>query len=193
VSRSCDIALDDVGLRRHENAIPTRTSSARLFFAIASAAVIACGSPIAFTACTSEDSGAGGSDASTDKRKVDAAEAGVADSAPQTPAQCEAACGIKFASSVPKYDAVDTCWAANCQAECVDLTAGTYDAGADSGPISPGNDGGNGLCGTPIASHLDKACDDCTEANCCPAWTGCYGDKNCVDYNSCIGSCSPQP
>jgi hypothetical protein len=174
----------------------TRSSSTSLFFAVASAAVITCGGAFAFTACSSTTTTAGDAadaatgDAATDARKVvDAAD--VDSGTPQTPAQCEAACAVTFATSVPKYDAVDTCWAASCQAQCVDQTGGGYDAGADGGTISPGNDGGNGLCGTPISSGVDKGCDDCTEANCCPSWTGCYGDKNCIDYNSCIGNCQP--
>jgi hypothetical protein len=175
----------------------TTRSSTSLLFAIAAAAVITCGSAFAFTACSSPTSSsvevdASSGDAAPDARRVvDAAD--VDSGATQTVAECQAACDTKFPSSVPKYNAVDTCWAANCTAECIDGTSTAYDAGAYDGGALTSDGGGNGLCGTKVGTGdpppSTKACDDCTEINCCAEWKGCYADTSCLDYNTCVNDC----
>ena len=167
-----------------------------LFFgALATAAALAGGGgAIAACSSSSEDTAtsmpAGGRDAALDAVIADG-ETRDLDAAPEvTAAECLAKCKTLHPSAVSKYDAIDTCWTQSCKGPCID-SSGMFDAGADAGEGGSGNanDGGTNLCGTPVASAVDRACDDCTEALCCPAWKGCYDDADCLDYNRCVNAC----
>lgn len=171
--------------------------SATRFSALALSAAAFAGAAFAFTACSSSEDPAtptaeAGVEAGGDAKPAPDANTGTDSATKPTFEQCVDQCFKDHPSSKAKYDAVDTCWAASCKGPCVDEN-GMFDAGAEAGtPDAGGNDGGNGLCGTEIASGIDKACDDCTEANCCTAWEGCYKDKDCLELNDCIGTCAEQ-
>jgi hypothetical protein len=175
-----------------------RRSSTRFALSVAAALLFASSAGFAISACSSSSTGAGdtategGTDASTDGRiKVDSSVPVDTDSSvPETSEQCLARCGTEHPGSAPKYDAVDTCWAASCKSSCVDGT-GMFDAGGIDGGFDAGgvNDGGTNLCGTEVSSGVDMACDDCTTAFCCPQWKGCYDNQDCLDYNDCVNDC----
>jgi hypothetical protein len=180
-----------------------RHTSARFALTLTAALLLAVGAGVGISACSSStDAGTpaaeGGADSGVDSSriKVDAAPPPVEDAAvAETPEQCLARCDKTFPTSVPKYDAIDTCWAANCKPSCVDQN-GMFDAGDVDGGFDGGgavNDGGTNLCGTEVVSGVDRACDDCTTAYCCPAWQGCYADKDCLDYNTCVNDCPTGP
>lgn len=142
-----------------------------------------------FTACSSSEEPKAPTDAGTEASTGDAKPAPdqfvpPTDSGTKlTPEQCEAECFKTYATSKPRYDAVDTCWAAKCKGPCVD-DDGMYDGGtADAG------DAGAGVCGTEYGSGLGDACDNCTTDNCCAEWTGCYGNADCQKLDECIGVC----
>jgi hypothetical protein len=176
----------------------SRRSSTRFAASAAAALLLAGGAGFAISACSSSSTDAGpaaateaGTDAGTDARtKVDAATPDTDSAVPETSAQCLARCGTEHPASVAKYNAVDTCWAASCNASCV-AQNGMFDAGGIDGGFDAGgvNDGGTDLCGTMVSSGVDMACDDCTTAFCCPAWKGCYDDQDCLAYNTCVNDC----
>ena len=170
----------------------TRRGSS-LIVALASAGLVASSGAFAVSACSSstvgDGGGGGGVDAAADGRKV--VEAGPEpDSATKpTTAQCEANCKTTYPAAVAKSDAVDTCWAKNCTAPCIDQNGG-FDGGTDGG-ADAAVDAGGMLCGTEVSSGVDETCDQCTEAFCCTSWRGCFNDKDCTAYDSCIGDCQP--
>jgi len=188
----------------------SRHSSASLVLAFLTVGFAVTGGGLAMGACSSETGPAdgpteAGPDASTDARKiVEAAPPEPEEDAATEPTveQCVAACKAADPTAAMKYDAVDVCWAAKCKGPCVDGT-GMFDAGdagddADAGDPDAGdagdggptrNDGGTDLCTGTYSSGTDKACDDCTEAFCCPAWDGCYNNPDCQEYNDCVGNC----
>jgi hypothetical protein len=173
-----------------------RRSSTRFALSLSAALLLACGAGFAISACSSSSTDASapateaGADATPDARiKVDSSTPDEDAAVPETSEQCLARCGKEHPSSVAKYDAVDTCWAASCNASCV-AQNGMFDGGVEGGADGGGdNDGGTNLCGTEVSSGVDKACDDCTEQFCCPSWKGCYDDADCLDYNSCVNDC----
>lgn len=175
----------------------SRRSSSRFALSVAAALLLACGAGFGISACSSSSTDAGtpvaeaGVDATTDARiKVDATTPDEDAAVPETSEQCLARCGKEHPAAVAKYDAVDTCWAASCNASCV-VQNGMFDAGDVDGGFDAGgvNDGGTNLCGTEVSSGVDQACDDCTTAFCCPSWKGCYDDADCLDYNGCVNDC----
>lgn len=173
-----------------------RRSTAGLLLATALVAILAAGTALAVSACSSsEDEDTPSADASADAVFTDAV---VADgetrdpdsAAPETAAECFARCQAAHPGAVARYDAIDVCWDKSCKGPCLDLT-GEFDAGGapgDGGPRGE-NDGGTNLCGTIVSSAVDRACDDCTETFCCPSWKGCYDDADCLDYNRCVNTC----
>jgi hypothetical protein len=182
----------------------SRRSSASLFLAVGTLAFAVTASGLAIGACSSETSSGDGAteagvDAATDTRKVIEASPTPPDedSGVLTPEQCEAKCKADMPAAAALYEGVDVCWAAKCKGPCVDGT-GMFDAGdagddadaGDGGDAAP-NDGNTELCTSTYSSGTDKACDDCTEAFCCPAWDGCFNNQSCKDYNDCIGDCNP--
>ena len=173
----------------------TRRSSSRFALSVAVALLLAGGAGFAISACSSTTEAGGtaaaeaGADAAPDARmKVDSSTGDDDAAVPETNAQCLARCAKEHPASVTKYNAVDTCWGASCKPSCVDQT-GEFDGGAEGGTDGGVNDGGTNLCGTKVSSGVDKACDDCTEQFCCPAWKGCYNDTDCLAYNSCLSDC----
>jgi hypothetical protein len=110
-------------------------------------------------------------------------------SKPETVAECEAKCNVKFPTAQAKVDIIDKCWDDNCAAPCVDQSGG-FDAGEAGVPDA--GDGGT-VCGTEILSGVDTRCDQCTETFCCTSWRGCYADPDCNAYNSCLIDCDPNP
>ena len=175
----------------------SRRSSTRFALSAAAALLVAAGAGFAISACSSSTDGGttaaeAGADATADARiKVDAAPTDEDAAVPETSEQCLARCGKEHPASVAKYNAVDTCWAASCNASCV-VQNGMFDAGDDGGDAGDAglvNDGGTNLCGTEVSSGVDRACDDCTTAFCCPSWKGCYDDADCLEYNGCVNDC----
>jgi hypothetical protein len=167
----------------------SRRGMSGLIVALASAGLVASSGAFAISACSSStttnggDPPEGGTDAGLDARKV--VEAGEElDSAKQTPEQCEAECKVKHPAGV-KEDAIDKCWADNCEAPCLDQSGG-FDAGPDASDV----DAGGLLCGTDVSSGVDENCDKCTEAFCCTSWKGCFDDPECLAYDQCIGVCN---
>jgi hypothetical protein len=175
-----------------------RRNSTRFALSAAAAVLLAGGAGFAISACSSTTTAApdteAGVDAGNDARtKVDGSKPVDTDSAvPETGPECLKRCATEHPASVAKYDAVDTCWAASCNASCV-AQNGMFDAGGIDGGFDAGgvNDGGTDLCGTMVSSGVDMACDDCTTAFCCPAWKGCYNDQDCLAYNTCVNDCPP--
>lgn len=169
----------------------THRGSSGLFFMVACAGLAASSGAFAVSACSSStaEGTADGGDAATDGRRV---VDGGGDPDSMTPEQCVAQCAIDHPSGMTKYNAIDTCWAANCQAPCVDQSGG-FDAGdaGDAGGADSGVDAGGVVCGTDVSSGVDTTCDRCTEAFCCTAWKGCFGDTDCTAYNKCLGICNP--
>ncbi len=160
------------------------------------AACFTAAAALAFTACSSDTTvvaGDGGSDAGSggDVKQIDSFVPPAEDSGKKpTPAECENECFKTFATSKPAYDAVDTCWTNKCKGPCVDGTGG-FDGGAsEGGAPDAGDAGAQGICGTDYGSD-DVDCDNCTTANCCTEWKGCYGDTKCQGLDKCIGDCNP--
>lgn len=173
----------------------SRRSPFGLFVVMASFAFAGVGAGVTISACSSSTESTttttaddGGADAPRDRSLGDTAPEPTDSATKETTEQCVARCGKMHPTAVAKYDAVDTCWAASCKGPCVDGD-GMYDAGPNAPEGGTGNDGGTNLCGTMISSGVDRACDDCTEAACCPAWKGCYDNDDCLDYNTCVGEC----
>ncbi len=165
----------------------TRRSSSRFVVAFASATLLACGGAFAMSACSSSTTETGtGADATTAPDARITVEAGpdpvVDSSTPVTPEQCEAKCKADHPAAVAKSALIDSCWSDKCQGACLDETG--YDAGADAA-VDAGM-----LCGTDTVSG-DDSCDQCTAANCCTSWAGCFGDPDCSAYDKCIGDCNP--
>ncbi|MBX3192107.1 MAG: hypothetical protein KF819_34270 [Labilithrix sp.] len=157
-----------------------------LFIALFASALVTVGGAVSFMGCSSsgtDDTGVpeGGADAPADRKVVEAAP--TEDSGPKL--ECEAQCFADHPTAKAKYEAVDTCWETNCEGPCYDET-GIFDGGVEGGAV---HDGGNGLCQTEIASGVDRACDECTEAFCCSSWKGCYEDDDCLELNDCIANC----
>lgn len=171
--------------------ISRRSQDRRFFLSIAAALVCAGGSSLAISACSSStDAGTtgadeAGTDAAPDSRiKVEAGPVDEPDSAmPQTEEQCIDACNKAHPNSVAKETAIDTCWTASCKGPCVDDPPTAYDGG-DAGDAGDASD----LCGTGVNS-FSADCDNCTQANCCPSWKGCFDDQDCSDLDDCIGKC----
>jgi hypothetical protein len=44
-------------------------------------------------------------------------------------------------------------------------------------------------CGTGVTSGVSTDCDNCTDVNCCPSWTGCFDNDDCSALDSCLGDC----
>ncbi len=174
----------------------SRRSSTRFAVSLALGTLLASGAGFAISACSSSttDAPAAGADASLDVARdtnrpgIDAAPDPTVDSSvPQTLDECLAVCNTAHAGSTAKESAIDTCWNANCKGPCLDDPATGFDAGEagvpDAGPdASP-------VCGTGVTSGVSQDCDNCSEANCCPAWTGCFNDTDCADLDSCLGDC----
>ena len=175
----------------------SRPISSRFYFVMFAAALAAGAGGAAISACSSSTTANapgtdGGSDAPADHRVVpfDSGPDNTDSAVPETTAQCKARCYKEHAASKAIYDAVDTCWAASCKAQCIDQTGAPFDAGADASDAAMGlNDGGTPLCSTPESSGIDKPCDDCTEQNCCPSWKGCYNNADCVALQDCFNAC----
>lgn len=169
----------------------SRRTSSRFAVSIAAGMLLAACAGVAISACSSSttDAPAAGTDAApdvardTNRPSIDAspepdAEAG------QTQEQCLAACNALHMASVAKEDAIGTCWDTNCKGPCVDTPATGFDAGEAGLPDA----GANPLCGTGANTNsLD--CDNCTTANCCPSWSGCFGDTDCTALDDCLGTC----
>lgn len=177
----------------------SRRSSTALVAAFGTLVFAVTASGLAISACSSDTApgdpvAEGGVDAGADTRKVVEAspEPPAEDSGVLTPEQCEAKCKADMPAAAAKYEAVDVCWAAKCKGPCVDGT-GVFDAGEAGTDAGDGgtNDGGTDLCATTYSSGSDQACDDCTEAFCCPSWDGCFNDDSCKAYNECVGDCNP--
>lgn len=174
---------------------PRRTST-RFAVSIAAGLLLASGAGVAISACSSSttDAPAAGADASgdviardTNRPAVDAgpepdAEAG------QTQAECLAACNAAHPASVAKEDAIGTCWDTMCKGPCVDTPATGFDAGEAGLPEA----GPNPLC-TTGATTGSADCDNCTTANCCPSWSGCFNDTDCSALDDCLGTCDNLP
>lgn len=193
MTRQVVTGLDPAWPLRHLARMSSRRTPFGLFFVMASFALAGVGAAVTVSACSSSsdatgDGDDGGTDAPRDRSVGDTAVEPVDSATPETTDQCFARCAKEHPAAVAKYDAIDTCWAASCQGPCVDED-GTYDAGPDAAEGGTGNDGGTSLCGTEISSGIDRACDDCTEAACCPSWKACYDNDDCLDYNDCVGNC----
>jgi hypothetical protein len=173
----------------------SRRSSNRFFLSVTAALLLAGGSGFAITACSSSSTDAGATpdpataEAGPDARiKVEAGPEEQDSAGPLTPEQCVEACNTMHPSSVAKETAIDTCWTASCKGPCLDDPPTAYDAGhADGGDA--GADASD-LCGTGVNS-VTVDCDNCTQANCCPAWKGCFDDQDCSDLDDCIAKCFP--
>jgi hypothetical protein len=173
-----------------------RRSSTRFTLSITAGFALAIGAGMAISACSSStnETPAAGTDAAADviardafRPPVDAgpepdAEAG------QTKQQCIDACNAKHPASVAKETAIGTCWDTMCKGPCVDNPATPFDAGEAGTPEA----GANPLCGTGAATG-DPDCDNCTTANCCPSWSGCFADTDCSALDDCLGTCDSLP
>lgn len=174
-------------------------SNSGFIVALLCVSFLAVSGSFAISACSSStDSGAaadGGSDAQIDVRKVvDTGSPEDTGPGTLTQAQCEAKCKTDFPGASAKEDAIDTCWSEHCDDPCHN-GSGTFDGGTDGGGAEI--DAGGMLCGTAITTGAgmtpaeEAACNRCTEAFCCTAWKGCFGDKDCTAYDSCLGDCRP--
>ena len=170
----------------------SRRTSTRFAVSIAAGVLLAAGAGVAISACSSSttDAPAAGTDAGLDVARdtnrpapIDATPDPVAE-AGQTQQQCIDACNAKHMASVPKEDAIGTCWDTNCKGPCVDNPATGFDAGEAGLPEA----GANPLCGTGATTGAAD-CDNCTTAHCCPAWSGCFGDTDCSALDDCLGTC----
>lgn len=177
----------------------SRRTSTRFAVSLAAGMLLAVGAGFAISACSSSTATApatDGTDAAldaprdTNRPAVDSSMPDT-DSAPpptQTRQQCVDACNAKYPAAVAKDNAIGTCWDSKCKGPCVDDPATAFDAGEAGAPDA----GPNPLCGTG-ATSISKDCDDCTTANCCPAWAGCFGDPDCTALDMCFGSCDMLP
>lgn len=138
--------------------------------------------------------GDAGSDVTTPSKPKPATDSGrVNEPDSGTPHErCVAACDATHPGAAAKEAAIDTCWSAFCNAPCVDQSSAEFDAGDDAGGDA-GSDGGAGVCGTSIGSGVSRSCDDCTAANCCTSWRGCFDDPDCNAYDSCLADCLAAP
>jgi hypothetical protein len=175
-------------------------SNSGFIVALFSASLLAVSGSLAISACSSStDSGAGttdgGTDAQPDARQI--VDAGAPEDSATTPtqAQCLAKCKTDFPGASAKEDAIDQCWTDNCDDPCFNVS-GAFDGGTDGGAAV---DAGGMLCGTEVTSGVgmspaeEDACNRCTEAFCCTAWKGCFGDPDCTAYDSCLGDCNTTP
>ena len=102
-------------------------------------------------------------------------DAGATPNEPGDAGGCLKECLAQHPNAPLKLDAVDQCVGMRCSTEC---QGDLVDAGPDAG-----------LCGTTFPSGSPKACDDCITTNCCTAWTGCFGDTDCLAYDDCLSAC----
>ncbi len=168
-----------------------------MFVALVSGVLVAGGGAVAVSACSSTtDSPAATQDAATPveagsdggRRIVEAGEE--EDGGTPTRAQCQAACADEHPSGPTKSKAIDSCWEMNCNAPCLDGPENDAGADAEAGALDGGGstDPQADVCGLP-ATTGDVKCNHCTEAYCCGAWTGCFGDEDCNAYVLCLNDC----
>jgi hypothetical protein len=175
----------------------SRRTSTRFAVTLTAGMLLAIGAGLAISACsssTTEAPAAAGVDAAldaphdTNRPAVDASTPDDDSGPTQTRDQCVAACNAKYPAAVAKDDAIGTCWDAKCKGPCVDDPATAFDAGEAGTPDA----GPSPLCGTGVPS-FSQDCNDCTTANCCPAWAGCFGDPDCTALDMCFGTCDMLP
>jgi hypothetical protein len=165
--------------------------SFRFALPLFAAVVLSAGAAFSISACSSSTDDGGtpadvDSGADAGRIKVDAAAPDDDAGEPPTTDECIATCRAAHPSSLTKEDAIDTCWSTSCGPSCVDGTDG-FDAGPDGAPDS----GPDPLCGTGVSTDSPD-CDNCTEANCCAVWTGCFNDEDCSTLDDCIQQCYQQ-
>ena len=102
---------------------------------------------------------------------------------PVTQGECLSLCRTNHPVGAVKADAIDACWAKSCNPACTvgDPNGKTYKPDA---------------VGTACKSDLltpTVACSNCTQANCCDAWDGCFGNDDCVALNDCSLNCWTLP
>ena len=98
---------------------------------------------------------------------------------------CHDDCIARHPVGAPRNAAIESCWSASCSAACI--TTSPTDAGTDASDA--GDDAGLPACGSvPVATPTD-ACDTCTVASCCDAWTACFSNQDCADLNVCLQLC----
>lgn len=175
----------------------SRRTSTRFAVTLTAGMLLAIGAGFAISACSSSTTdapAAAGVDAALDAPR-DTSRPAVDSSTPdddsgptQTRQQCVDACNAKYPAAVAKDDAIGTCWDSKCKGPCVDDPATAFDAGEAGTPDA----GPSPLCGTG-AKSFSQDCDDCTTANCCPAWAGCFGDPDCTALDMCFGTCDMLP
>lgn len=174
----------------------SRRTSSRFAVSIAIGMLLAGGAGFAISACSSSttEAPATGADAApdvardTNRPAVDSApEPDVDSSTGQTLDECLAACNAAHPTSTAKETAIDTCWNTNCKGPCVDDPPTPFDAG-EAGIPDAGPDAME-ACGTGVASGVSADCDNCTDVNCCPAWTGCFNNTDCSALDQCLGDC----
>lgn len=176
--------------------MPSRRTSTRFALSLAVGTLLASGAGFAISACsssTTETPAAG--DAAADVVARDSFRPPTPDAGPdpvveagQTQAQCIAACNAAHPASVAKEDAIGTCWSASCKGPCVDDPPTAFDAGEAGLPEA----GANPVCGTG-ATTFSTDCDNCTTANCCTSWAGCFNDTDCSALDDCLGKCDNLP
>ena len=174
----------------------SRRTSTRFAVTLAAGTLLASGAGFAISACSSSTTDvATAADASGDVVARDSFRPPPPDQDSEVPTpdagetldQCLAKCNTAHPNSTAKETAIDTCWMSSCQGPCIDDPPTAFDAGEagipDAGPDAMP------ACGTGVTSGVSVDCDNCTEANCCAAWTGCFNDTDCSDLDQCIGAC----
>ncbi|MDB5216616.1 MAG: hypothetical protein JWO86_4543 [Myxococcaceae bacterium] len=175
----------------------TRRTSTRFAVTLSAGMLFASGAGFAISACSSSTTTPAATDTTdaaldaprdTNRPAVDSSTDTDSSTTPQTQAECLAACDAKHPNAVAKDNAIGTCWDTNCKGPCVDDPATAFDAGSDAAIDA----GPNPLCGTG-AQSFSADCDNCTTTFCCTSWAGCFGEMDCSDYDTCLGTCSNLP
>jgi len=101
---------------------------------------------------------------------------------PETQASCLAKCRTQFPLGAAKADAVDACWAKNCNPAC---TSGDPDG--KNYPPATGKD-----CQYPVLTPF-QTCSNCTAEKCCTEWDGLFLNPEGQKLNQCSLECWKLP